>query len=558
MSHNIKVPLLRAMGNIFEKAADSKLNKSLFSELEADLQVTTDYFRVSPIQAFFIAHIFVLNYNNERVSWGMFAKHFDCNVLKVLEYTDEMEAMILAGIIQKDESMRHRSASQSNDEFLIHSKIEAAMLSNSPLPQPEPIKLDCFVEFLERIADLDEALSDSVISTSAFYSSFDRLIVNNTHFDIINQIHKLKLESIEAFIFLKLVWEVLNGSSALEVEYAIRDLLKKHTSVKVRHFQEFLKETHKLQSIGWVSLKQSRFLNDAEIELTEESTNILTGMGLQMEYKKEKNKNVLAPASIATKELYFNDRETEELETLQSMLLQKNFKSLQGRLKKKSLPCGLTVLFYGHPGTGKTESVLQMAKRSGREIYKVDISQTKSMWFGESEKTIRKIFTNYSTYAKRCKLMPILLFNEADAILSKRKDSNASSVAQTENAIQNIILEELENFDGIFMATTNLKSNMDPAFDRRFLFKVEFDRPETKAKARIWQSKLPFLSDEQLNHLADTFDFTGGQIDNVARKCETHYVLHGKPGDLETVLKFCESENLHKVSRKEIGFKSIN
>ena len=68
-----------------------------------------------------------------------------------------------------------------------------------------------------------------------------------------------------------------------------------------------------------------------------------------------------------------------------------------------------------------------------------------------------------------CKVKPILLFNEADAVFSKRKDVNNGNVAQTENAIQNIILEEMENLDGILIATTNLADNLDGAFERRFV-----------------------------------------------------------------------------------------
>lgn len=81
--------------------------------------------------------------------------------------------------------------------------------------------------------------------------------------------------------------------------------------------------------------------------------------------------------------------------------------------------------------------------------------------------------------------MPVLLFNEADAIISKRKDVGRSNVAQTENAMQNIILEELENFEGIFIATTNLVSHLITAFERRFLFKIEFRKPELPVKIEL-------------------------------------------------------------------------
>ena len=91
------------------------------------------------------------------------------------------------------------------------------------------------------------------------------------------------------------------------------------------------------------------------------------------------------------------------------------------------------------------------------------------MWYGESEKIVKGIFTRYKRMCKRSSVKPILLFNEADAILSKRHNMDGGrSTDQTENTIQNIILEEMEKLDGILIATTNLADNLDKAFERRF------------------------------------------------------------------------------------------
>ncbi|MEX2565061.1 MAG: ATP-binding protein [Cyclobacteriaceae bacterium] len=175
------------------------------------------------------------------------------------------------------------------------------------------------------------------------------------------------------------------------------------------------------------------------------------------------------------------------------------------------------------------------------------------MWFGESEKIIKRIFTEYQSYAKECEQVPILLFNEADAILSKRKDNVFSPVAQTENTIQNIILEAMENFEGILIATTNLPNNLDPAFDRRFLFKVPFEKPSTAVRAKIWAAKLPHLGQGDCRQLAEYFDFSGGQIDNIARKCEIQEVVQDILPNFETILAFCREESLF-LKESKIGF----
>lgn len=175
------------------------------------------------------------------------------------------------------------------------------------------------------------------------------------------------------------------------------------------------------------------------------------------------------------------------------------------------------------------------------------------MWFGGSEKAIKRIFTDYKAFSKECDRTPILLFNEADAIISKRKETGSSNTSQTENAMQNILLEELENFEGILIATTNLANNLDSAFERRFLFKILFQKPKTQVRAEIWKSKLPFLHINDCYLLAEKFDFSGGQIDNILRKNEIHEIIHGEKVSLENLMVLC-SEEIITNQTSQIGF----
>src|SRR5690554_7703434 len=113
----------------------------------------------------------------------------------------------------------------------------------------------------------------------------------------------------------------------------------------------------------------------------------------------------------------------------------------------------------------------QLALATGRDIMKVEISKTKSMWYGESEKIIKKVFSDYADFAAECEEVPLLLFNEADAVFSKRQAIGHYNVVKTENAIQNIILEELENFRAKWLAQTNLQTNLIPPLNAGFRFK---------------------------------------------------------------------------------------
>ena len=207
------------------------------------------------------------------------------------------------------------------------------------------------------------------------------------------------------------------------------------------------------------------------------------------------------------------------------------------------------------PGTGKTETVYQLAKQTGRSIMMVDVPQIKSKWVGDSEKNIKALFDRYREMVKRTPLAPILLFNEADAIIGIRQESAQRAVDKMENSIQNIILQEMESLDGIMIATTNLQQNLDKAFERRFLYKIKFEKPNAEARAHIWHEMIPDLNDSDIRTLSEKYDFSGGQIENIARHYNIDTILHGTDNNaLESLMQHCDNERLVEKKSHKIGF----
>jgi hypothetical protein len=259
--------------------------------------------------------------------------------------------------------------------------------------------------------------------------------------------------------------------------------------------------------------------------------------------------------TVVAKELFFNESEKSQLGRIESALTEENYSALQKRFEEKGMPKGITCLFSGPPGTGKTETVLQLARKTGRDLMKIDVPSIIDSYVGQSEKNIKLFFDTYRTKAEDGEKKPILFFNEADALLTTRHEGEAANpaVAQMWNALQNIILEELENFDGILIATTNLADNLDKAYERRFLFKVTFGRPDISIRTNIWRSKIPELNENATADMARRYEFSGGQIDNIARKFYLETTLTGKEPDMEKLRVFCGEE---KISREpvKIGF----
>jgi len=264
---------------------------------------------------------------------------------------------------------------------------------------------------------------------------------------------------------------------------------------------------------------------------------------------------VIIPDTIPLKKLYFDPEVDLQVSRLGDLLEENRYHEVEHALKSKGLRPGFTCLFYGAPGTGKTETVYQIAKRTGRGIIMVDVSKLKSMWVGESEKNIKLLFAKYARCVKKMKKAPILLFNEADAIFGIRKSGAESAVDKMENSLQNIILQEMENLRGILIATTNLTENLDKAFERRFLYKIHFQAPSVEAKKKIWNALIPELKDDESGKLAAMFAFSGGQIENISRKRIVQSVLTGKEPTYEEVEQMCREESLNnKGEQRRIGF----
>ena len=277
--------------------------------------------------------------------------------------------------------------------------------------------------------------------------------------------------------------------------------------------------------------------------------------GIRKEAPKVSASRKLNASGIVPKELFYNMDEGRQVARLKELMSEKRFGEIREKMKAKGLRTGFTCLFYGSPGTGKTETVYQIARECGRDLFIVDVSQVKSCWVGESEKNIKDVFDKYRQAVRAEGPVPILLFNEADAIFSVRIDAVRQAADQMENAIQNIILQEMEDLDGILIATTNLTTNLDKAFERRFLYKIRFDKPSLEAKVSIWRSMIPSLSETEAVHLATDFDFSGGQIENIARKREVQSIIGLCEPGFAQVREFCTEEIIgNEPSHRRIGF----
>ena len=176
---------------------------------------------------------------------------------------------------------------------------------------------------------------------------------------------------------------------------------------------------------------------------------------------------------------------------------------------------GLSALFSGPPGTGKTMIAGLIAKELGLELFRVDLSRVVSKWVGETEKNLGTAFDE----AKNARA--ILLFDEADALFGKRTEVKSSNDRYA-NLETNYLLQRIESFEGIVLLTTNRDTSIDEAFRRRLRFRIEFPTPDQGEREQLWRSMIPATapleSDVDFGALADRFQMTGGYIKNAAMR----------------------------------------
>ena len=171
---------------------------------------------------------------------------------------------------------------------------------------------------------------------------------------------------------------------------------------------------------------------------------------------------------------------------------------------------GVSALYSGEPGTGKTMAASVIASELGLELIRIDLSQVISKWVGETEKNLGRIFDE----AHDANAM--LLFDEADALFGKRTEVKSAQDKHA-NLEVNYILQRMETFDGVSVLTTNFESSIDQALQRRLNFRVRFPEPEVDERAALWQKLLPpatGLTDAPYDRLAQRFEMTGGYIKN--------------------------------------------
>ncbi len=479
MEKTKKQALLDAIGWLYEKSEGCQLSQNFLDKELIHMELLAAYLQVSPMQAFLMAVVCSLDINGgSSVDQKDLSRHFGCNPIKVLSLSDDLEVLCQRNILIKEHHRGRRGMARAGFQYTINAAVIDAILKNMPMPQTEEVTLKDVIDMLERVCELSVKKDDDLISTDELFERTIELMEANKSFPVVQKITKLGLDGADIYLLCYIIWRTVTGNEYTDISSTLRGMFNQ-PSREARYVQSLIKGSNPLIDMQLIELTDASFFNDAGIKLTKKALEMLEDDSLKLTTGKRRREGLTDPVSITARQLIYNPDEERQLQLIKKLLDKEHFRQTQQRLEEKGLPHGVAVLLHGGPGTGKTETVLQIARETGR----------------------------------------------------------------------------LENFRGILFATTNLVKNLDTAFERRFLFKVEMKKPCLAARTQIWKLKLPVLSDSACEQLAAQFDFSGGQIDNIARKQAIHEVVHDTSPDFSHIMAYCQAELLEKsVEIARIGY----
>ena len=426
------------------------------------------------------------------------AGFFECNKVKILTMWSAIEELVSRRFIlqyKKDCGDLY---------FTVPNEVVAAMREDriySPSANAD-LTID---QWMSALSKLLNAKDNDNIPFANFVEDLHVLISSNKHLVIARELATIKDDE-HLVIFAGIMDLFVRNNDNHVIREDIEDIMETRWQMRM-HARLLERGVHPLQVAGLVEQTDCNGQVEADAWRLTESAKERFLVEVDCTTPVKNDKEIQKAESITEKPLFFNASVSKQMAQLESLLQEDRFAAVQENLVKHGMRRGFACIFYGAPGTGKTESVLQLARKTGRGIMMVDVPSLRDKYVGETEKNTKAIFDKYRKFCKNSKLAPILLFNEADAVLCKRNEGATGSVDKMENAMQNIILQEMENLEGIMIATTNLTGNLDTAFERRFLYKVEFPKPTPNESQHIWHAMLPEISETEAFELAKQYSF---------------------------------------------------
>jgi len=544
--------IIKVLNKLNDNSKDLLSNEILLNNFCNEIDLVTSFFKLNLKEAILISVLSINYLNGEKINLVKAMRLLGFNSIEILKNGAYIKCYKTKGWIK----FRRKMFSSNIIEYDFTKNFIDAILNNNEklLERKKPTSLsEAIIEIRKLILnnstdyDLDEFIDVTLIEINEYtnYGLIDKILNNN------------EIDEFEKLIIFWILFDFLEGKKSFDFDMVLNKIIQ--DPYYILNYKTKIKNCKSnLFKLEYFTFDYSDFGNLENIVLGKKLENLVNIEKIIPNYsgpKNIRNCKLIKYNKIDYKKLFFNEENLNNIEIINHVLDQKNYTKIIKQLTSNLVSSNLSIILYGLPGTGKTEYIKQLAKLTKRDIYQVDISNIKDLWVGNSEKNLKLIFNEYNQVLKTNKKTPILLFNEADAILGKRINVS-SSVDQVFNSLQNILLQELEDFIGIFVATTNNITNIDNAFDRRFVFKIQLQLPNESTRYLILKEKFPEINDDVILKIARLYKLSGGQITNIKKRILLDTLVHKSSDKLDIYFeKYVIDETKFRKNNFEIGYK---
>jgi SpoVK/Ycf46/Vps4 family AAA+-type ATPase len=548
---------------IANQAYESNMSEEFKDSVRPHIKIVADFYGITELQTILLSALITINLQSNSVEFTELSRFFEISPITLAKHIPQIKILIDRQFIRptaEDNRKRRRQTQLNSQEYFVNKAFYNALTTNEKYSPASQKAVDVF-DLMKIVTNIIDN-KDEYKNENDLYAVLNQTLDQNHEIQFVKDLKLINLDNQDQILFLCLCSAFLDDpNEEIDLTKLICFLFPDvRENMKIR--KQFINNDHPLQKQELVELEKGYFRYDSSVHLTEKAWGLLVGENAEMFTQKKTAPNrqfqIIKAEDIIEKHLFYAEEEQKEIDFIIDILQPENYNNMMKRLSDDGLHEGLCMLFYGEAGTSKTQLCFNVAKATGRDIFNFKLSEAKSMYYGESQKLVKKAFDFYREMVKQSSVVPIFLMNECDGILTKRNSGNSvnQGVQQTENAIQAILLDEIENLSGIFLSTTNLQDNFDDSFYRRFIIKKKFEKPSSaEIRRKIWADKIPWLNQQELMILSK-YEITGAIIENVQRKLVMQRALYGtdRPA-LALIVNYLNEENIGKSQqRSRIGF----
>ena len=502
-----------AAQRIARKCRNKKITPAQRTALHKEITLIAEFYGVNEQQALIIVYVVLAKLlNHPEASVNNLTEWLSVDLFQALELTRDLNSLCMKGLIMKARGGRYDST-----EYCLTQRGLNCLMNGIPFPEIVAKIENDFSGVLEKVYMAYSMVYTEAMDMWDLRDCLDEILTEAKSLKEVSFIMEQELTQTDSIILLLGLYDtMIRERDTFDSERIIKNILPQREQFAIK--SDILKGISPLLQKDLLTFKTGPFRALTDMCPSESLLAKLYGAEVS-----KKNNNHLKHGHLddlsdyKPQQLFYNETEQSVIHEIATVLSAETYPRVLKQLEEHGSYTGITTVLYGEPGTGKTSSVMEIAHRTGRKVFKVEIATMLNAYVGESERNVAELFKEYHDLLKKEPHHPILLLNECDGLLHRRFAGGRSATDNMANTLVTLFLENLENAKGIIFATMN-EPNWDPAFDRRFLYKIEMHTPALDTRRQILAHAFPSLPTYCIYTLAHQYKLTGAQIANIKKK----------------------------------------